>query len=119
MTWHDDQTRLRHMLTHAEEAAHMAHGRTRADLDSDRQLNLALVRLMEIIGEAASRVSSERRNELPAIPWPDVVGLRHRLVHGYDKVDFDILWDILQYDLPLLIGELRKALEQAGGDAAE
>lgn len=118
MTWHDDGTRLRHMLTHAEEAAKMAQGRTRADLDSDRQLNLALVRVMEIVGEAASRVSSETRDRLQAIPWPDVVGLRHRLVHGYDKVDFDILWNILQDDLPLLIGELPKALgEEAVGKA--
>ena len=78
----DDDIRLRHMLTHAREAVQMAEGRSRADLDSDRQLNLALVRLMEIVGEAASRVPPETQARLQAIPWPDIVGLRRRLVHG-------------------------------------
>ena len=110
MTHHDDRTRLRHMLVHAEEAAEMARGRSRADLDSDRKLNLALVRLMEIVGEAASRVSPNTRERITAIPWPDVIGLRNRLVHGYDKVDFDVLWDIVEYDLPGLIVALRKTL---------
>ena len=57
MTRHDDRTRLRHMLVHAEEATGMAQGHTRAELDSDRKLNLSLVRLLEIVGEAASGVS--------------------------------------------------------------
>ena len=43
----------------------------------------------------------------PSIPWPQIVGLRNRLIHGYDAVDFDILWDVLQFDLPALIAELR------------
>lgn len=110
MTRHDDQTRLRHMLVHAEEAVGMAQGHTRADLDSDRKLNLALVRLLEVVGEAASRVSEEAREGIAGVPWPDVVGLRNRLVHGYDKVDFDILWDIVRHDLPLLVAELRKTV---------
>ena len=117
MTRHDDRTRLRHMLAHAEEATEMAHGHVRADLDSDRKLNLSLVHLMEIVGEAAGRVSAGTRARLGAIPWPDVIGLRNRLVHGYDKVDFDILWDIIQYDLPPLIAELREAL--AGDETGE
>ena len=110
MTHYDDRTRLRHMLVHAEEAAEMAQGHTRDDLDSGRQLNLSLVRLMEIIGEAASRVSPQTRERIKTIPWPDVVGLRNRLVHGYDKVDFDVLWDIVRYDLPPLIAALREVL---------
>lgn len=112
MTRHDDRTRLRHMRVHAEEATEMAQGHTRAELDSDRKLNLSLVRLLEIVGEAASRVSPKTRARLAAVPWPDVVGLRNRLVHGYDKVDFDILWDIVRHDLPPLIVVLRKALEE-------
>jgi len=119
MTRHDDRTRLRHMLAHAEEAAAMVRGRTRADLNKDRQLNLSLVRLMEVIGEAATRVSAEGRRRWSAIPWPDVTGLRNRLIHGYDQVDFDILWDITQYDLPPLVAELRRILaEDPAGPAA-
>ncbi len=99
------------MLDHAVEAAEMASGRTRADLDSDRQLSLSLTRLLEIVGEAAARVSVETRTLTPAIPWPDIVGLRNRLIHGYDEVDLDILWDVIRHDLPAVIGVLRKRIE--------
>jgi len=99
------------MLAHVEEALEMAHGHRRRDLDADRRLNLSLVRLLEVAGEAAAHVSPETQARNPGIPWPEVVGLRNRLVHGYDKVDFDILWDIVRYDLPLLVIELRRVLE--------
>lgn len=111
MSRHEGDVRLRHMLDHAREAVAMARGRTRADLDTDRQLNLALVRLLEIVGEAAGRVPSEERARHPLIPWPEIVGLRNRLIHGYDSVDFDILWEIVTNDLPPLIAALEKALE--------
>ncbi len=110
MTRHDDSTRLRHMLDHAIEASQMAEGRSRSDLDQDRQLNLALVRLMEIVGEAAGRVSQQTFENHPGIPWPDIVSLRNRLIHGYDEVDFDILWDIISLDLPPLINQLQQIL---------
>jgi uncharacterized protein with HEPN domain len=101
------------------EATAMALGKQRSDLDRDRMLNLALVRLLEIVGEAAARVSQPGREGLPNIPWPAIVGLRNRLIHGYDEVDFDILWDIIQVDLPPLIAELQSALRQGGwGDAS-
>jgi uncharacterized protein with HEPN domain len=80
------------VLDHAHEAVAMAAGRRRADLDSDRQFNLALVRLLEIIGEAANRVPEVQRACIPEVPWAQVVGLRNRLIHGYNEVDFDILW---------------------------
>jgi uncharacterized protein with HEPN domain len=110
MTRHSDATRMRHMLAHAEEAVRMACGRQRADLDRDRQFNLSLVRLAEIVGEAAARVSPEGRKRCSAIPWSEIAGLRNRLIHGYDKVDFDILWAIVENDLPPLVAELRKTL---------
>ena len=103
--------RLRHMLDHAREAVSMVGGKTRADLDTDRQLNLALVRLLEIIGEAAGRISKEDRDLYSNIPWPEIVGLRNRLIHGYDEVDFDILWQIVTRDLPPLIKNLEKLVE--------
>ena len=111
MSSHEGGVRLRHMLDHANEAVAMAHGRKRADLDSDRQLNLSLVRLLEIVGEAATRVPAEERACHPDIPWPEIVGLRNRLIHGYDSVDFDILWQIVSDDLPPLIAALEEALK--------
>lgn len=102
--------RLRHMLEHGREAVGMVQGKTRADLGRDRTLNLALVRLLEIIGEAASRIPKDERDRYPDIPWPEIVGLRNKLIHGYDDVDFDVLWQIVTKDLPPLITELEKVL---------
>ncbi len=103
------------MLDHAKEAVAMIEGKRRADLDRDRQLNLALVRLMEIIGEAASRIPEDARCRYPQVPWTQIVSLRNRLIHGYDAVDFDILWEILKSDLPPLIAALEKAVPPTRG----
>jgi uncharacterized protein with HEPN domain len=110
MLSHDTDVRLRHMLDAAREAAQMAQGKTRADLDTDRPLNLSLVRLLEIVGEAASRVPAGERARYSGIPWAQIVGLRNRLIHGYDNVDFDILWQIVTQDLSSLVAELEKIL---------
>jgi uncharacterized protein with HEPN domain len=98
------------MLDHALEAVTMTKGKTRAALDKDRQLNLALVRLLEIIGEAASRIPKEEQARYADISWSEIISLRNRLIHGYDTVDFDILWQIVNQDLPRLIESLRKVL---------
>jgi len=87
----------------------MAAGKTRGALDTDRQLSLALVRLLEIVGEAASRTTPDERLKHPSIPWSQIVGLRNRLIHGYDSVDFDVLWGIISADLPKLVAELERA----------
>ena len=71
-------------------------------------LNLALTKLLEITGEAANRVKNDEQTRYPEIPWPQLIGLRNRLVHGYDQVDLDILWQILTRDLLPLVKELEK-----------
>jgi uncharacterized protein with HEPN domain len=106
MTERDPTIFYHHMLDYAREAVSLVQGKTRADLDTDRLLNLALVRLLEIIGEAANRIPSEEQARHPKIPWPQIVGLRNRLIHGYDSVDFDILWQIVTQDLEPLIAQL-------------
>ncbi len=73
-------------------------------------LQLALTRLVEIVGEAAARVSSERQARHPDIPWRIIAGTRNRLIHGYDVVDLDVLWDTVTDDLPPLIVQLETAL---------
>ena len=108
MPMHKSTVRLRHMLDHAHEVVSLTQGKSRVDIDKDRLLNLALVRLLEIIGEAANQTSKEERSRYPEIPWLQIVSLRNRLIHGYDAVDFDILWQILTQDLPLLITALEK-----------
>lgn len=88
----------------------MIRGRTRAELDRNRMLELALVRLVEIIGEAATHVSPEGRAAHPNLPWPQIIGTRHRVVHGYGKVDLNVLWDTVTDDLPPLIAQLKTVL---------
>lgn len=110
MSRHSDLVRLRHMLDHAREAVALIAGKTRAGLTTDRLLQLGLVRLVEIIGEAAARVSKDGRARCPTIPWDDVIGMRNKLIHGYDMVDLNILWDTVTDDLPRLIQELEAAL---------
>lgn len=112
MTRHDDRVRLRHMLDHAREAVAMITGKGRIDLQRQRMLELALVRLIEIIGEAAARVSPEGQAEYSFIPWREVVGMRNRLVHGYDSIDLDVLWDTIEDDLPPLIDKLERTLDE-------
>ena len=111
MSRRESAVRLRHMLDHAREVVAMAKGKTRDDLYTDRMLNLALVRLLEIVGEAASRTPIDERAQHANIPWSQIVGLRNRLIHGYDSVDFDILWKIVSDDLPPLITALQKAFQ--------
>jgi uncharacterized protein with HEPN domain len=106
----DDAVRLRHMLDAAREAVGFARGQTRANLNDDRKLVLALVKDIEIIGEAAYQVSPSARNQLPSIPWEDIIGMRHRLVHAYFDTNLEILWRTVQDDLPLLIAELERAM---------
>ena len=110
MSKHDPEIAFRQILSHASEAVAILHDKTRADLDNDRMLNLALTRLLEIIGEAANRVPDSVQEKYPHLPWLQMIGLRNRLIHGYDQVDFDILWAIVKQDLPNLISQLEKIL---------
>ena len=105
-----DIIRLRHMLDAAREALSFVAGRNSEDLGRDRMLVLALVKEIEIIGEAASRISDESRKALPRIPWPKIIAMRNRLIHAYADVDLSIVWDTLTDALPELLRELEIAL---------
>jgi len=100
------------MVDHAREAMAMVQGKSRRDLDQDRKLNLSLVRLLEIVGEAANRIPKQERERHPHVPWAEIIGLRNRLIHGYDEVDFDILWEIVTHDLPPLVASLESIVAE-------
>jgi uncharacterized protein with HEPN domain len=110
MSRRDDTVPMRHMLDHAREVVAMVHRRTRQDLDTDRMFQLALTRLIEIIGEAANRVTEAGLTRYPEIPWPKVIGARNRIIHGYDAVNYDVVWDIATLEDPALITALERAL---------
>lgn len=105
-----DRLRLRHMLDAAREAVTFTQGHSLADVERDRLLQLALTRLIEVIGEAASKLSPAFRRRYPVLPWPDIVGMRNRLIHGYDDVDLVILHTTIEQDLPPLIAAIEALL---------
>ena len=106
-----DLIRLRHMLDATQKALRFCEGRQRADLDNDEMFSLAIVRLIEVLGEAANKVEPATQEQYPQIPWPLIIGARNRLIHGYDDVDFDIVWQIIMQDLPALSQHLQAAIE--------
>jgi uncharacterized protein with HEPN domain len=88
------------MLDYAQKAVALSRGRKRKDLEDDLTFNLALTRLIEVIGEAANRVPEDYQESHPEIPWAQIIGMRNRLIHGYDEVDLNFLWSVVQNDLP-------------------
>ncbi|MDO8738310.1 DUF86 domain-containing protein [Candidatus Deferrimicrobium sp.] len=106
----DDAIRIRHMLDAAREAIGFASGRTSEDLTHDRMLLLSLVKCVEILGEAASKVTDATRESLPEIPWRDIISMRNRLIHGYFDIDTTIVWKTVALELPPLEHALEKVL---------
>lgn len=115
----DDEVRLRHMLDAANEATGYIQGRSREDLDSDRQLVHSLVRCVEIVGEVANKVSPELRDAHPGIPWSRIVGMRNRLIHAYFDVNPAILWKTVNDELPSLISAVEVVLGQEQPNTSE
>jgi uncharacterized protein with HEPN domain len=98
------------MIDAAEAAIGFAHGRKRDDLERDQMLLFALVRAVEVLGEAAARLSDDTRTKAPEIPWTLIVSMRNRLIHGYFDIDADIVWQTVATELPRLVPALRKLL---------
>jgi uncharacterized protein with HEPN domain len=101
---------MRDMLDHARQAVTVAAQRSRGDLDGDWTLRMALRQVIEIVGEAANRVSREGQARYPDVPWRSAIAARNRIAHGYDTVDYDVVWRIITQEFPLLIAALERAL---------
>jgi uncharacterized protein with HEPN domain len=101
------------MLDAAREALSFAAGRSRGDLDRDRMLVLAIVKDVEIIGEAASRTTMAARAAHPTVPWAQIIAMRNRLIHAYFDVDLQVVWDTVTVDLPQLITVLEPLVQNA------
>lgn len=108
MTQHDEAFHLRHMLEAAKKAIEFARSQRRKDLETDDKLTFALLRALEVVGEAAKNISPETRLRHPEIAWKGIAGTRDCIIHGYFNVDLDIIWQIVTRDLPPLVAELEK-----------
>ncbi len=112
MSRRDPMVAVQQMRDHGKEAMELAQDRRRVDLDVDRMFELALTRLMEVLGEAARRVPQEFRARYPHVLWQDTTDLRNVLIHNYDTVDFDELWRIIQEHLPPLVEQLQAIIDE-------
>lgn len=103
----DDTTRLQHVRDAAAAALRFIKGRERGDLDEDEMLMFSVVRALEIIGEAASKITEPTRAAYPDVPWQRIVGMRNWLAHAYFRVDPDLVWNTVTQELPALIDALK------------
>lgn len=102
----EDRVRLLHMVEAADNAMGFVVGFTPEELEKDRKTLFAVIRCIEIIGEAAARVSDATRASAPEIPWSAIVGMRNRLVHAYFDVDIELVWKTTSTELPALKARL-------------
>jgi len=103
---------FREMLSNAERAIRFAKG---ADYDSfikDEKSVYAVIRAIEIIGEASQKIPTEIREKHPEIPWRDISTMRNKLIHEYFGINLQVVWQTIHEDLPMLIPALRKALKK-------
>jgi len=103
-------SRVWDMLRYARIVSKMTAGRSPDELKGDDQFRLALERAIEIIGEAANKVSKEAEAEYPEIPWKKIVQQRHVIAHDYDQLDHTKLWSVATIHIPPLIAQLEAIL---------
>lgn len=102
MSKRDRTLTLRQIIEFADEVSVLVANRTCTDLDTNREFRRALARCVELIGEAAKRLPEDWRGSHPEIPWRQIIALRNVLIHGYDVVVPEVLWDVATGDVPRL-----------------
>ena len=103
-----DSARIAHILEAAQDIKNFIQGKDRSSLDTEKMLLYAIVRAIEIIGEASSQISSETRSQYPDLPWRDAIGMRNQLIHAYITVDSDIVWRTATVAIPQFIEEIKR-----------
>lgn len=108
----EDHIRLLHMVEASQTAMQFVSNRTRDDLQTDQMLSFAVVRAIEVLGEAANKVSEDVRLANPDIPWKAIVGMRNRLIHAYFDIDTDMVWETVQVEIPAILPYLQALTTQ-------
>jgi uncharacterized protein with HEPN domain len=107
---------LRQVLEHAEHAKALCAQTELPGIVADWQKRLAFERVMELIGEAVKRLPAAMTQKYPAVPWSLIRGMRDRIAHGYDSIDYGTLWDAVQQDVPVLIDTVRNMIAEIEED---
>jgi len=105
-----DVIRLKHMLDAANEIVSFTKDISQTEFEHDRKIQLSVVHLLEIIGEAGNQVSDDVKNHNTIIPWNHIIGMRNRLIHGYFDIDLNIVWKTAREDIPPLIDQIKDIL---------
>ena len=112
MSRHDPKVTLRQIIEHAQRVQELCRGRTAHELAANWQVAMAFERAMEIMGEAVKRLPDELRAKHPGVPWRQIAGMRDRLSHGYDSVDYELLCNAVRDDVPQLLETARGMLRE-------
>lgn len=107
---HKDAIRIRHIIDEAYEVLKFIKGYSFADFSNDSKTVHAVLRAIEIIGEASAKISPEYKNLHPQVPWDQIIGMRNHLVHVYFDVDYEAVWKTALNDIPLLIKMIEEFL---------
>ena len=116
MTYRDDNVFLLHMRDDAEKLIDLLENRNESDLLNDWVIQYAARKAIEVVGEAANRVSADTRARYPDIPWRDIIDMRNQLTHGYDTLDINVIWRTAHEDFPPLLARLNEILDQMSVD---
>lgn len=103
---HDDHVYVGQMFDLGRKIDDRVRALDRADFDADEDVRLALTHLIQTLGEAARRVSAEFQMAHPEVPWSEIIGMRHKIVHDYLSVNFDLVWDVSRHEVPRLLALL-------------
>lgn len=106
----EDRIRLQHIIEEANEVLGFIKGYSLEDFINDGKTIRAVTRSIEIIGEAASKISTEFRKEHRDVPWAKIIGMRNRLIHAYFDIDHEILWQTVKVNIPEIIERIQKLL---------
>ncbi len=108
----EDRIRIQHMIDAAEEALTFIHNIEFKEFSKNRLIILAVIKDIEILGEAASKITDETKNTITQIPWRDIIGMRNRLIYGYFDVNIKLVWNTVKNNLPPLLQILKDYLKK-------
>lgn len=100
------------ILNYSKDAVNFIENITYEEFTKDKKTLFAVIRAIEVVGEASNRVSEEIKEKYPNIPWIEMRGLRNRIVHNYDDIDYQILWNVIKNELPVLINKIEEIIDE-------